>query len=294
MMYLLIVYFGNYFEIQNHFIDTVIGKGLDLTLKRSNMSSRTHIGSFVKDFVKSYEERSVTATGYREPLIRIADAADPLFVQLRRYVGPSHQLPEELLSGAKSVICYFIPFEKGIAESNKVGSTPSEIWARAYRETNQLILELNGELAAELKRSNIDSCPIPPTHNYDRTTLLSNWSHKHVAYIAGLGNFGLHHQLITDSGCCGRLGSLVTTLEVEPDARPEKPFCLYKIDRSCDKCVQRCSFGALTSSTLDKRKCHTVCLANERYYSAAVCGKCVSTVPCSFVDPVRIINPSGH
>lgn len=38
------------------------------------------------------------------------------------------------------------------------------------------------------------------TGNFSREELVSCWSHKHAAYIAGLGIFGRHHMLITESG----------------------------------------------------------------------------------------------
>ena len=57
------------------------------------------------------------------------------------------------------------------------------------------------------------------THNFDEAKLVSYWSQKHVAYMAGLGKFGLHHMIITEKGCCGRLGSIVTNAKI---SRPKE------------------------------------------------------------------------
>jgi hypothetical protein len=48
-----------------------------------------------------------------------------------------------------------------------------------------------------LEKSDFRSVILPPTHNFDEKKLISDWSHKHIGFIAGLGKFGLHQMLIT-------------------------------------------------------------------------------------------------
>ncbi|MFX1477043.1 MAG: hypothetical protein ACFFCI_02820 [Promethearchaeota archaeon] len=119
---------------------------------------------------------------------------------------------------------------------------------------------------------------------------MSYWSHKHVAYIAGLGKFGLHKMLITEKGCCGRLGSLITSLEIEATSRNEKEFCLYFFNKSCKQCIEKCVFDALHSNKFDRKKCYNICLENGKLHSKLglcdVCGKCACGVPCSVRNPV--------
>ncbi|MFQ5892479.1 MAG: epoxyqueuosine reductase, partial [Candidatus Methanofastidiosia archaeon] len=195
-----------------------------------------------------------------------------------------------LLKDAETAISYFLPFEKEIPLSNVGGDNSSRKWALAYVETNKLIVDLNKALSEKLKELNFDSFTLPPTHDFDREKLISDWSHKHVAYIAGLGNFGLHQMLITERGCCGRLGSLITNAKIKPTERTNKEFCLYKHDKSCEKCVEKCTFGALKIDYFDRHKCYEVLLKNDRFHSdlgtTTVCGKCVCVVPCSFVNPL--------
>ena len=92
-----------------------------------------------------------------------------------------------------------------------------------------------------------------PTHNFDEAKLVSCWSHKHVAYVAGLGKFGLHHMIITQKGCCGRLGSIITNAKITPTQRSTTEFCLYKLDGSCGVCVTKCALHALNADSLDKQ-----------------------------------------
>ncbi len=236
-------------------------------------------------------------TAWKPPLVAYADAHDPLFERLKEVIGPAHLTPRELLPGAETVIVYFLPFRERVARSNRGAGPASEDWAIAYIETNELIDTINSQLALALERDGYAVVTVPPTHNFDEERLISNWSHKHAGYIAGLGTFGLHHMLITASGSAGRLGSLVTNARITPTPRPDHEACLYKHDGSCRACVERCWVGALQEDSFDRHKCYDICLDNARTYAelglADVCGKCVSVVPCSFIDPVgRRINRS--
>ncbi len=255
--------------------------------------SRDHekkIQKLMEGFVRDYGSRPSVRSPWKKPLVAIADASDPLFEELKRAVSPTHLMPHDLLPGSTCVITFFIPFDRSIPRSNRGGSFSSKEWAHAYVETNALIADLGQYLAGKIEEAGHRAATLPATHNYDPITLTSDWSHKHVAYIAGLGDFGLHHLLITEKGCCGRLGSLVTTLPLRSTPRRERPFCLYRLNRSCLRCVSNCVFGALRETAYDRQRCSDICSENDRYHhelsSTAICGKCACTVPCSFTNPV--------
>jgi len=252
---------------------------------------RERIKRFIREFAKDYRVRNETATDWREPLVAFAGADDSLFQKLREVVSETHDLPTDLLRGAETVISYFIPFRKETVLSNVGKKSCSLEWAVSYVETNNLIAALNESLSDMLKESGFESVVLPPTHNFDEKRLVSDWSHKHVAFIAGLGTFGLHHMLITQKGCCGRLGSLITTAKISPTERPKTEFCLYRHDGSCRKCVENCVFGSLKTDSFDRHRCYEVCLSNAELHSklglADVCGKCVCVVPCSYRNPVK-------
>lgn len=247
----------------------------------------SEVVAFIKEFVASYKAQ----TRWGEPVVGFASADDPLFFSLKDVATPTHALPLDLLKGAKTVVCYFIPFDVSIPESNRGPGNSSKEWAVAYIETNQLILGLNQALSKMLAELGYACAVLPATHNFDEKTLVSEWSHKHAAFIAGLGRFGLHHMLITKKGCCGRLGSLITTAPLKPTPRPAGEFCLFKHDGSCKACVARCGWGALTENGLGKHACYAVCLKNADVHKelglADVCGKCACGVPCSLSNPVK-------
>jgi epoxyqueuosine reductase QueG len=89
----------------------------------------------------------------------------------------------------------------------------------------------------------------------------STWSERHVAYAAGLGQFGLNGSLITPLGANVRLGSVVTDMPVPPTARRWKTHrapCLDSRGEACDRCIQKCPMGAVSAQGLDKSKCYAM------------------------------------
>ena len=251
---------------------------------------RECIQARITSFVRDYPLTQQVETQWGDPLTGFASTRDPLFQQLKLAVSTVHCMPQELLPESQTVIAYFIPFTRATVESNRRGRHSSREWAIAYLETNQLIMDLNHYLHQNLEQQGFTAIALPPTHNFDYQRLLSEWSHKHVAFIAGLGTFGLHHMLITKKGCCGRLGSLITTAAITPSRKPENTFCLHYYDGRCQQCVDHCMFGALTVNTFNRHLCYDICLSNADIYSelglADVCGKCMCMTPCSLTNPV--------
>ncbi|MEC9490043.1 MAG: epoxyqueuosine reductase, partial [Halanaerobiales bacterium] len=205
-------------------------------------------------------------------------------------VSETHLLPEDILTGAKTVISYFLPFSNEIANSNIEGKYSSHQWAKAYIETNQLIADLNQYLKKELAKRGYQAGLIAATNNFDKKRLLSDWSHRHAAYIAGLGTFGTNNLLITEMGCAGRVGTLITDLKIEASERTEKERCLNKAGFKCRKCVGRCVNGALQIDSFDRHQCYDLLLENDELHLESeltdVCGKCSVDLPCSFTSPV--------
>jgi len=226
---------------------------------------------------------------WREPLAAVAEAHDPLFHELKKVVSPTHFLPMDLLPDARSVICFFLPFTKEVSEGNRKERLASTGWARAYIDTNRAIAKISGMLADELKENGHESATVPATHNFLPEKCISDWSHRHAAYIAGLGTFGINNMLITSSGCAGRFGSLITSCKIEPSKKLEKEYCLYKVNGTCGVCVKQCPTGALTFKSFDRFRCYDMLLENDRYHNmeeeADVCGKCLVGLPCSLKAP---------
>lgn len=247
----------------------------------------------IRDFVGSYREEHGTETAWREPVIGVARADDPLFPKLREIVTPTHALPSELVAGAQSVVAYFVPFAEGIARSNRTGEWSSWEWMAAYADTNQMLADLSQHLHDKLTANGFGASNLPPTYNYDEENLCSDWSHRSAAYIAGVGTFGINHMLITSAGCCGRIGSVVTSMELDPTPMLEEELCLFKRNGTCGACTKRCVAHAFSLSgsavDFDVRACNAQIyekvFPNRQVPGGDSCGKCMVGVPCSTKAP---------
>jgi len=230
-------------------------------------------------------------TAYRAPLVGFARADDPGFTRLKELVGPGHLLPRDLLPEARSVAAFFLPFTAELVKVNRDDPYVSRRWAEAYIETNALISEICAVVARELAACGVKAAWQQPTHNFDPVALVSFWSHKHVAYLCGLGTFGLNHLLITAAGCAGRLGSLVVDAPLTPTPVADRENCLYKRQKNCTACVRLCPAGALTAAGLDRQKCYRRLQEVDAYFAdlskCDVCGKCAAG-PCALAAPEQL------
>lgn len=220
-----------------------------------------------------------------QPISGWNPADHPIFNDIKA-AHPFHFTPSEMLASARSVFAFFLPFTDEVVRSNRRAVTPSKLWAEAYIETNRSIREISEKLVEHLRLEGYQAVFEPATHNFDPKTLVSSWSHKHIAYACGLGSFGLHQMLITSKGCSGRFGSLVTDLNVNGGTRVLElhESCLYYTKGTCHWCVDHCPTKALTMNGLDKQRCYEQCLETDRNYSdlglCDVCGQC-AVGPCA-------------
>lgn len=245
-------------------------------------------------FVEVESGRSGSRDWWQRPLL-VTASIDPRFNQLRDIAYHDHLNPKDLLSTARSVIVFYIPFRKELIKENREGDRPCRNWGLAYVETNNLIGRLTGALGDFLARNGFKSGLTPATHNFDEAVLMARWSHKHLGYLAGLGRFGVHRMLITPAGCTGRLGSLVTEAELgDHSLMATEEACLLKAGQECGKCMEACPVQALKEDDFDRRRCWDRLNENRRTLrdfsdlpeSTHVCGKCAAMMPCSFRNPV--------
>lgn len=225
---------------------------------------------------------------FEAPLFGFAHPRDELFEKLKKedIVGPHHIEPEQWLPGAQTVISYFLPFSRGVRKSNR-GSRelPSTEWLYGRIEGQALNNALASYLARELEAMG-DKAIYPVLD--PRFTVInkrSNWSERHVAYIAGLGTFNLSKSFITEMGCAGRLGSVVTTVEYPYTQRQYKD--IYEYCNFCGACIKRCPALAISKDG----KNHDLCsryideIILPRYKPRYGCGKCQTGVPCENLIP---------
>ncbi len=250
---------------------------------------------FLEEFVQAEAAKLSHPSFWRKPLM-VSAPIDRRYDILPEVALNTHLHPYDLLETAKSLIVFFIPFVKELVKENRPGDRPCRNWGLAYVETNNFINQAGAAIAGLLKSKGYESGLTPATHNFNEEELMARWSHKHLAYLAGLGRFGTHYMLITPAGACGRFGSLVCEAELgENPLMDVEHACLLKAGKPCGKCIEMCPVNALTEDGFDRRKCWDRLNENRQvldYFSdlpksTDVCAKCVAVLPCSFGNPVR-------
>jgi epoxyqueuosine reductase QueG len=261
----------------------------------------------IRDKVAAFVAAKDTADAgkWRTPLVGFADAKDPGFDALKTLVDAGHELPRDVLPEATIVIACFVPLTERIVRGNTHPGLASPEWAEAYEETNALLTQLNAYLISLLESEGYQAGVSKEAAVFDREAILSRWSQRHIARLAGLGTFGLNNMLITQAGCCGRLTTVVTNLDVIPDDPVTGEYCLFKRDGSCGACARRCPTGALSAKGFDRRTCYDRCLENAAVHhqygssyasrvgeetadsGSEVCGKCLAGLPCSIKRPSK-------
>jgi epoxyqueuosine reductase QueG len=215
------------------------------------------------------------ATAYfSTPLVGFADASDPLFRELKSIIGDFYLTPRDILdrsfpdhTGAwdgASVVSWILPFSRAIRERNRSETfCSSRVWACAKKYGEEMNGKLGEHLASWISKQGF--CAVVPTQSPfyevlqpDESGYASNWSERHVAYVAGLGTFGLSGGLITRRGIAVRCGSLVTSLHLTPTPRPyssHHEYCLFYNSHQCGKCIDRCPGGAISGEGHNQERC---------------------------------------
>lgn len=225
---------------------------------------------------------------YDLPLVGVAAAIDPLFARLREpdAVGPMHKLPEEWLAGSRSIISYFLPFTEEVRSANRTPGDPATEWLYGRIEGQIFNNALSSMLAHKLSEAGYPTVIPAQDQRFSIVNRRSNWSERHVAFIAGLGTISLNCSLITRLGAAGRVGSVVTSLEL-----PATQRYYTAVDENCNHCgacIRRCPPRAIDSAGKD----HAVCDAyletiQRRYQPRYGCGKCQTAVPCEKGIPAK-------
>lgn len=220
------------------------------------------------------------------PLIGVAYAFDPLFAKLKEeeVVGPQHMMPQEWLACAKSVISYFLPFSKRVREANrKLGVAASE-WMYGRHEGEQFSNSLLKHLIQFLGDSGTQAIAPGIDSRFRVVNRRSNWSERHVAFVAGLGTFSLSRSLITEYGSAGVFGSVIADFIIEPTKRQYTAIDEYCI--KCGVCILRCPPLAINEQGKDNAVCSDYLdRVLARYRPRYGCGKCQTGVPCESKIP---------
>ncbi len=271
--------------------------------------------SSIRDFVAgSYHNRmaGTEVQYYDEPLVKFAATDDSLFEQYKEIIGPFHLTPREAFElefgegrfkdGA--VISIVLPVSETIRKSNRVKKDfASPEWALLRTFGDEVFInQLVDSTVAYLQQQNLRALSPGRSKSFKifntESGATSNWSERHIAYVAGQGSFSLNDGFITEKGMAIRLISIVTDAVFTPDKRTAKLHnenCLFCSKGSCGACMKRCPVGAITDEGHDKKKCYAFVYGEEarqravkqggEYKLSSGCGLCQTGVPCEFKTP---------
>lgn len=228
---------------------------------------------------------------FRKSHVGFASADDEKFGQLKEFIGEWHYMPEDILPGAKSVISYYVPFTRDVADEPQKSEHGSFRWGEAYEVINRHFEIISRAVIEYLESLGCKAASIPSTHTYDPAELKCKWSHRSAAVIAGLGVFGANRLVITEKGSAVRFCTVITDAEFTPEHSYEGPECLYYLDGSCGRCFDICPAKALKDGDIDKFICQDEINNNEKIAretsdlkEADTCGKCISVCPLAYIE----------
>lgn len=233
---------------------------------------------------------------YDDPIIAIGSADDPMWEEMKapQAVGTLFRTPKEWLPQGRCVVSYFAPFSDFVVEGNKKDRVEvGNGWLYARVEGQAFLTEINHFLEQWFESQGVKALSPYASEGFkyvfeagscddiaDKSlSFTSNWSERHVAFICGLGTFGLSKGLITRRGVAGRFGSVIVDAPLEVTPRPYTE--IYEYCTMCGACM-RCPGEAIT---LAEGKSHTLCSAyvntmRVKYAPRFGCGKCQVNVPC--------------
>jgi len=191
---------------------------------------------------------------------------------------PENFRPRSIFPETRTVIVIGFPVSLPIVETS-----PSIYYHELYRTVNTL-LDTNGyRISLFLNDEGFPSIWIP-RDGYGSISLLKEkpvafFSHRHAAFLAGLGNFGVNNMLLTEKfGPRVRFASIFTAADIPPDPVLEKSLCT-----KCMQCVDSCPVKALKGreypeGLTDKKACATRSEALYKRYISP-CGLCIRVCP---------------
>ncbi len=162
-------------------------------------------------------------------------------------------------------------------------TTPSIYYHELYENVNTALDLTAYRLSLFLTEKGYPSIYVP-RDGYGSISILKDkpiafFSHRHAAYLAGLGSFGISNMLLTKKyGPRVRFGSIFTSARLEPDKPMKENLCI-----ECMRCVRRCPTQSLSGQSYPEglTKKEGCAAYNERLRERFIspCGICIKVCP---------------
>ncbi len=251
------------------------------------------------------------------PLVGFIRGDDPILTDYKKIIGPHHYTPQEIMKWQAdkngvpapsaedlSVVSIIMPITRKTKEDNAAEKDwVSERWAQTRLLGEIFSQKFVREIVTYLMERGVlaiapDVTPMFNKKRYPVVGWASPWSHRHMAYAAGLGSFGMHDFFITEKGCAHRAASFVVNLTLEPNRQRSDDIhanCLHYQGIKCLKCAARCPVDAITEADAhDKERCMKRVEASTKYVNKNFhifiygCGICATGTPCESGIPEKL------
>ncbi len=191
---------------------------------------------------------------------------------------PKEFWPQFIYPEAKTVMVIGLPVQLPIVET-----APSIYYHELYETVNSMLDLKAYEISVFLNKKGYPSIYLPRNGYGDIEVLLEKpfafFSHKHAAYLAGLGSFGQSNVLLTpEYGPRVRFTCVFTAAFIKPD-----PIKIGDLCTRCLLCVKKCPVDAILEKgdfppPMDKKLCATRSTKLRGEYRSP-CGICIKVCP---------------
>ena len=163
--------------------------------------------------------------------------------------APDLKKPQYYMPDARSVVVLATRIMEGLCDVHgsyeEEGKTIGPYMWHGYVMLNWANSWVAIQVAKLLEDSGYKAFPFPPTgYSYRTPDQGSDFSHRHAAVAAGLGEFGLNGLLITPQfGAHQRVISIITNAPLDPDPMYGGPE-LCRREECGDLCINMCPLNA--------------------------------------------------
>lgn len=232
--------------------------------------------SLKKEILKKCKELQIHLVGFA-PVSRWENPPEELPNAFSEWI-PEEFWPQSIYPEAKTVIVIGLPVSLPIVET-----APSIYYHELYKTVNTALDSKAYELSNFLIFNGYPSIYLPRDAYGDIDIILEKpfafFSHKHAAYLAGLGSFGQNNVLLTTGfGPRIRFTSVFTTAEMEGDPIKTDDLCTR-----CLACFNECPVNAIKREgdfppPVDKITCAQRSKTLREEYRSP-CGICIKVCP---------------